>query len=241
MKTVVVTGASRGIGRAIACEFAKQGDNVVICYNNSKSKAEELAKELGQYARVMAIKVDVSKECEVVAMVEETLKTYGNIDVLVNCAGIAQIKMLIDSTQEDFKRILDTNLLGVLNTCKHVSKVMLRNQKGRIINISSIWGSVGGSCESVYSASKGAINAFTKALSKELGPNGITVNAVAPGFIDTDMNCDVSDEIREEIRQNTSLQRLGRVDDVAKIVLFLSSEDASFITGQIVGVDGGMI
>lgn len=241
MKTVVVTGASRGIGRAVAKEFAREGYNVVICYNHSVSAAQELLNEISKFARAIAIKVDVSKEDEVRNMIDISKKTFGKIDVLVNSAGVSDTRLLIDSTQEDYDFVFDTNMRGTYNTCKLVGREMLSNQSGKIINISSIWGVLGGSCESVYSASKGAIIAFTKALAKEFGPNGINVNAVAPGFIQTDMTKNVTEEIKQEIIDNSALGRLGTSEDVAGVVSFLASDKSNFITGQVISVDGGWL
>ena len=241
MKTVVVTGASKGIGRAVAKEFANNGYNVVICYNKSVSDAQQLLNEVSQTTRAIAVKVDVSNEDDVKNMVEITKKTFGNIDVLVNCAGVSDTRLLIDSTKDDYDFVFDTNMRGTYNTCKLVGREMLSNQSGKIINISSIWGVLGGSCESVYSASKGAIIAFTKALAKELGPNGINVNVVAPGFIQTDMTKNVTEEIRQEIMDNSALGRLGTPEDVAGVVSFLASEKSEFITGQVISVDGGWL
>lgn len=241
MKTVVVTGASRGIGRAVAKEFANNGYNVVICYNKSVSDAQQLLNEVSQTTRAIAVKVDVSNEDDVKNMVEITKKTFGNIDVLVNCAGVSDTRLLIDSTKDDYDFVFDTNMRGTYNTCKLVGREMLSNQSGKIINISSIWGLRGGSCESVYSASKGAIIAFTKALAKELGPNGINVNAVAPGFIQTDMTKNVTNEIKQEIMESSALGRLGTPEDVAGVVSFLVSEKSNFITGQVISVDGGWL
>ncbi len=241
MKTVVVTGASKGIGRAVVKEFANNGYNVVICYNKSVSDAQQLLNEVSQMTRAIAVKVDVSNEDDVKNMVEITKKTFGNIDVLANCAGVSDTRLLIDSTKDDYDFVFDTNMRGTYNTCKLVGREMLSNQSGKIINISSIWGLRGGSCESVYSASKGAIIAFTKALAKELGPNGINVNAVAPGFIQTDMTKNVTEEIKQEIMDNSALGRLGTPEDVASVVLFLASEKSEFITGQVIGVDGGWL
>lgn len=241
MKTVVVTGASKGIGRAVAKEFANNGYNIVICYNHSISAAQELLAEISGITRAIAIRVDVSKEDEVKNMIDITKNTFGTIDVLVNCAGVSDTRLLIDSTKEDYDFVFDTNMRGTYNTCKLVGREMLSNQSGKIINISSIWGALGGSCESVYSASKGAIIAFTKALAKEFGPNGINVNAVAPGFIQTDMTKNVTEEIKQEIMDNSALGRLGTPEDVAGVVSFLASEKSEFITGQVIGVDGGWL
>lgn len=241
MKTVVVTGASRGIGRAIAKEFAKEGYNVVICYNHSAAAAQDLLNEISQFARAIAIKVDVSNQTDVQNMIDISKKTFGKIDVLVNSAGVSDTRLLIDSTKADYDAIFDVNMRGVYNTCKLVGREMLSNQSGKIINISSIWGICGGSCESVYSASKGAVVAFTKALAKEFGPNGINVNAIAPGFIQTDMTKNVTDETRLEIAENSALGRLGTPEDVAGVAVFLADEKSNFITGQVIAVDGGWL
>lgn len=241
MKTVVVTGASRGIGRAIAKEFAKGGYNVVICYNHSAAAAQDLLNEISQFARAVAIKVDVSNQTDVQNMIDISKKTFGKIDVLVNSAGVSDTRLLIDSTKADYDAIFDVNMRGVYNTCKLVGREMLSNQSGKIINISSIWGICGGSCESVYSASKGAVVAFTKALAKEFGPNGINVNAIAPGFIQTDMTKNVTDETRLEIAENSALGRLGTPEDVAGVAVFLADEKSNFITGQVIAVDGGWL
>ena len=197
--------------------------------------------EVSQTTRAIAVNVDVSNEDDVKNMVEITKKTFGNIDVLVNCAGVSDTRLLIDSTKEDYDFVFDTNMRGTYNTCKLVGREMLSNQSGKIINISSIWGLRGGSCESVYSASKGAIIAFTKALAKELGPNGINVNVVAPGFIQTDMTKNVTEEIKQEIMESSALGRLGTPEDVAGVVSFLASEKSEFITGQVISVDGGWL
>lgn len=241
MKTVVVTGASKGIGRAVAKQFALDGYNVVICYNHSFDDAKVLLDEISKITRAIMVKVDVSREDEVQKLVDVTNKTFGTIDVLVNSAGVSDTRLLIDSTQQDYDFVFDTNMRGTYNTCKQIGREMLSNQSGKIINISSVWGLVGGSCESVYSASKGAIIAFTKALAKEFGPNGINVNCVAPGFIETDMTKNVTNEIREEIKENSALNRLGTPEDVAGVVSFLASEKSNFITGQVISVDGGWL
>lgn len=238
-KTAIVTGASRGIGRAVAKQLACDGFNIVACFNKSEDEAQSLLKELGEISRAIVVKVDVKNEESVKNLLAQTLENFGKVDVLVNCAGVSDTRLLIDSTREDYDLVFDTNMRGTYNTCKIIGREMLSNQSGKIVNISSVWGIVGGSCESVYSASKGAIIAFTKALAKEFGPNGINVNCVAPGFIETDMTKNVASEIREEIKESSALNRLGTPEDVAGVVSFLASEKSDFITGQVITVDGG--
>lgn len=237
-KTVFITGSSRGIGAAIARLFHKNGYNVAINYNHSEKEAKELAASL---PGSLLLKGDVSKENDVIEMFEKTVSHFGEIDVLVNNAGISSVKLITDTTLEEWERLFSINVTGTFLASKYAAKHMIKNHLGKIINISSIWGVSGASMESCYSASKGAVIAFTKALAKELGPSGITVNCVAPGFIDTDMNSDVSADEKDAFCEETPLGRIGTPDEVAKAVLFLASDNADFITGQILGVDGGVI
>ncbi len=237
-KTVLITGSSRGIGAEAARLFYKNGYNVVINYNNSQNEAELLSKEL---PGSLSIKADVSKEKEVLEMIEKAISHFGKIDVLINNAGISIVKLLSDTTLSDWENLFSVNVTGVFLTSKYIANHMISNHSGKIINISSIWGISGASCESCYSASKGAIIAFTKALAKELGPSGITVNCVTPGFIDTDMNSDVSSEDKEAFCETTPLGRVGTSKEVANTLLFLASENADFITGQVLGCDGGAV
>ncbi len=240
MRTILITGASRGIGRAIAKKFAQNGDNVVINYNKSESKAKSLEKELSKFgARTLLIKADVSNEKEVKNMVALTEKTFGKIDVLINNAGVSLVKQIQDTTYNDIEKVFFINTLGTILTTREVAKSMISNKLGKIINISSIWGKVGGSMESVYSASKGAVISFTLALAKELAPSNINVNCICPGVIDTDMMKGFSMEEKNLLAESTPLNRLGQVDDIANTVLFLASEQASFVTGQIITIDGG--
>ena len=237
-KTVFITGASRGIGAAAARLFYENGYNVVINYNNSVEKAKALADSL---PGALLMQGDVSKEEDVKRMVFAATKHFGKIDVLINNAGISYVNLLTDTTLEEWEKLFRVNVTGTFLMTKYVSENMLLNHSGEIINISSIWGISGASLESGYSATKGAVIAFTKALAKELGPSGITVNCVAPGFIDTDMNADVSIEDTKAFCDDTPLGRIGTPDEVSKTLLSLASEGADFITGQIIGVDGGAI
>ena len=222
MKNALVTGASRGIGAAIAEELAKNGYHVFVNYNKSEKEAVSLAKKIGG----IAVKCDVSKADEVEKMMEK----IGGVDVLINNAGISKIKMLQDTTESDYDEIFDVNMKSVYLVTKAAIPHMINNKYGKILNISSMWGICGASCEACYSASKAAVIGFTKALAKELGPSGINVNCIAPGVIDTDMNKSLDEETRTELAAETPLMKLGTVTDIAKAAAFLVSDDASFIT-----------
>lgn len=235
MKNALVTGASRGIGAAIAEELAKNGFRVFVNYNKSEKEAISLAEKIGG----IAVKCDVSKSGEVAEMIE-TVKRYGGIDVLVNNAGISQIKMLQDTTEDDYDEIFNVNMKSVYLVTRAAIPDMISKKYGKILNISSMWGITGASCEVCYSASKAAVIGFTKALAKELGPSNINVNCIAPGVIDTDMNKSLASETRAELAAETPLMKIGTVEDVAKAAAFLVSDDAAFITGQILSVDGGI-
>lgn len=241
-KTVLVTGASKGIGAATAILFAQKGYNVVINYNNSYESASLLAKSLGSNGySVMTHKANVANKLEVDLMVKETLYKFGSLDILVNNAGIAHQGLITDTDEIDFDNIVDVNLKGVFNCCKAVTPSMVSRQTGRIINVSSMWGQVGASCEVAYSAAKAGVIGLTKALAKELAPSGITVNCVAPGLIETSMNSHLSVEDLTDFVQEIPLGRMGSADEVAATIEFLASEKAEYITGQILGVNGGFV
>lgn len=240
MKTVLITGASRGIGREIALKFAVEGYNVVLNYNSSENKAKELANQIEKFGvKCLALKADVAIEDEVIEMVNTALKEFGKIDVLVNNAGVALSKLFQLTSMDEIARVFGVNTFGVINTSKAVVPSMVSEKSGKIINISSIWGRVGASMETIYSASKGAVIAFTMALAKELAPSNISVNCVCPGVIDTDMLLEYSDEDKVELKNQTPLNRLGTPKDVADAVYFLASDNANFITGQVITIDGG--
>lgn len=230
-KKVLITGSSRGIGAACAKEFSRMGYDVTINYNASREAAEMLARELS----CRAFKADVSEY----AQAEELIKQTGGTDILVCNAGIAMQKMLCDTSPEDWRRIFAVNTDGVYNVCRAAIPHMVHEKWGRIVIISSMWGIRGASCETAYSASKAALIGFAKALAKELGPSGITVNCIAPGVIDTEMNGNLPPEIMDELREQTPAGRLGTPDDIAYLTAFLASERADFITGQIISADGG--
>lgn len=238
MKTVLITGASRGIGRETARLFYKNNYNVIINYNESEQAALSLQSELpGSFA----IKADVSNESDVLRMVDEALSRFGTIDVLVNNAGIAQQKLFTDITTSDWERMISTNLTSVYNTCKYVVPHMVSKKSGKIVNVSSMWGVTGGSCEVHYSAAKAGVIGLTKALAKELGPSGINVNAVAPGVVLTDMCGGYDEQTLQQLKEEAPLCRLGTPEDVARAIYFLASDDASFVTGQVLSADGGMV
>lgn len=237
-KTVLITGASRGIGKACTKLFSENGYNVVANYLNSERDALALTEE---YDNVLAVRADVAHEHQVAHMIELANRRFGDIDVLINNAGVAMQKLFTDTEKSDWDRLFDINVGGVFNCSREVAHSMIRNHRGRIINISSIWGISGASCEVAYSATKAAIIGFTKALAKELGPSGICVNCIAPGIIDTDMNGAIDAETMEELIEETPLQTIGKPQDVASMALYLASDSASFITGQVFGVNGGFL
>ena len=235
MKTALVTGASGGIGQAIAKALAEQGMRVIASYNTGSAEAFKLAENIG----AEALMADISDEESVNKMAAEIEKKYGGVDVLVNNAGISMQKMLCDTTSADWDRIFSVNIRGTFLVTRALMGNMVRNHYGRIVNVSSVWGQEGASCEVAYSASKAAVEGFTKALAKELSLSGICVNCVAPGVIDTKMNAFLSEEEMSELESVIPMGRLGTPDEIAKVVAFLCSEQAGYITGQIVGVNGG--
>ena len=238
-KTVLVTGSSRGIGKAIAVVFGRAGARVVLNASRSKDQLEETKKEMG--VSCMAVLADVSDYNACKDMFLQIQDAFGPVDILVNNAGISHIGLFTDMTPEQWQHVLNVNLGSVLN-CTHLAvPAMVHNKTGVILNISSMWGEAGASCEAVYSASKGGINAFTKAMAKELGPSGIRVNAIACGVIDTEMNACFSEEERAELADEIALMRFGKPEEVGRFALTLASESASFLTGQIITLDGGML
>ncbi|MBQ1989428.1 MAG: 3-oxoacyl-ACP reductase FabG [Clostridia bacterium] len=241
-KTVIVTGASKGIGAATAILFAQKGYNVVINYNDSYESASLLCKSLASHGySVMMQKANVAIRLEVELMVKETLYKFGTLDVIVNNAGIAFDGLITDTDEIDFDKIIDVNLKGVFNCCKAVIPSMVSRQSGKIINISSMWGQVGASCEVAYSAAKAGVIGLTKALAKELAPSGITVNAIAPGLIETSMNSNYSIEELNEFVENIPLGRMGSADEIASAIEFLASDKSDYITGQVLGINGGYV
>ena len=234
-RKVIITGGARGIGAALVRHFSEQGDNVAFIYRSNDSAAEELSRETG----ALAVKADISIASDAVSAAEMCIEKLGGVDILVNNAGIAQIKLFDTLTDEDWRRMIDTNLSGAFYVTRAAVKKMLSNHFGRIINIGSMWGKTGAACEVHYSASKAGLRGFTVSLAKEVGPSGITVNCIEPGVIATEMNASLDAETLAELCDETPVCRLGTVDDVVNAVDFFASEKSSFITGQILGVDGG--
>lgn len=241
-KTVLITGASKGIGATMAIRFAEKGYNVVMNYNNSVQAALILHKSLCENGySVMAFKANVRNRLDVDLMVKETLYKFGSIDILINNAGIASQGLITDVSAQDWNDIIDVNLNGVFNCTQAVLPHMIEKKSGKIINISSMWGQVGASCEVPYSTAKAGVIGFTKALAKEVGPSGITVNCIAPGLIETGMNQALTIEDVTALVDETPLGRIGNTHDVASAALYLASDDADFVTGQVLGVNGGFV
>ena len=241
MKTAVITGAAKGIGAAIAVAFAKSGYKVVINYNKSEDRARQLCQILNDTypCEAVCIQADVSTYAGAKKLISESLSAFGDIDVLVNNAGIAQQKLFTDITNDDWAKMVNTNLSSVFYTCREVTPFMVSRKSGNIVNISSIWGETGGSCEVHYSAAKAGVIGLTKALAKELAPSGITVNCVCPGVIRTDMLNSFSEEDLKALADETPVMRLGTPKDVADAVLYLGT-NSGFVTGQVLGVNGGL-
>ena len=239
-KTIIVTGASRGIGKELARELARKGYTIIANYNKSEEQILELKKELEKEQIYIDIfKADVSQRKEATELVEYTIKKYGRVDVLINNAGISQIKEFTQLTDEDWNNMINTNLNSVFYMTQEACKNMIYNKNGCIINISSIWGVVGASCEVHYSVSKAGIDAMTKSLAKELGPSNIRVNSIAPGAIDTDMNKDLSEEDWNEVIKETPLGRKGYPIDITRCVKWLVEDE--FTTGQVISPNGGLV
>ena len=240
-KLALITGGTRGIGKQIALTFAKEGYNIAINYRTENDDLKKTKKEVeANNVKCFAVQ-DVTnfKDCE--QFVKQIVEEFGNIDVLVNNAGITKDTLLMRMKEEDFKQVIDTNLVGTFNVTKNVITYMMKARNGRIINISSVVGISGNAGQTNYAASKAGIIGFTKSLAKEVASRNITVNAVAPGFIETQMTAVLKENIKEEIAKKIPLKRMGTTQDVANVVKFLASSDSSYITGQVIHVDGGML
>ncbi|MBE6781455.1 MAG: SDR family oxidoreductase [Ruminococcaceae bacterium] len=241
-KTVLITGASKGIGANMAIRFAESGYNVIMNYNTSVQSAILLQKSLKESGySVIAYKANVKNRLEVDLMIKEAIYRFGGIDVLINNAGVANQSLITDISEQEWNDIIGVNLTGVFNCTQAVLPHMINQKSGSIINISSMWGEVGASCEVAYSAAKAGVIGLTKALAKEVGPSGITVNCITPGLIDTAMNQNLAIEDVTAIIDETPLGRIGTTDDIASAALFLASEQASYITGQVLGINGGFV
>lgn len=240
-KIALITGAGRGIGRAIAIALAKEGAEVVINYNGSEERAKEVKQtieENGGKASIYKCNVSDFTACE--AMIKDIVKEYGHLDILVNNAGITKDGLIMKMKEEDFNSVLNVNLKGTFNTIRHSARQMLKQRSGKIINISSVSGILGNVGQANYAASKAGVIGLTKTMARELGSRGITVNAIAPGFVDTEMTEVLSEEIRENACKQIILGRFGKPEDIANTAVFLASDKADYITGQVISVDGGM-
>ena len=241
-KTALVTGASRGIGRAIALRLAAEGANIAINYAGNTAKAEETKAAIEAAGGKAALfQADVSDSAQVEQMVASVLETFGSLDILVNNAGITRDGLLMRMKEEDFDVVLDTNLKGIFHVTKAVTKIMMKQRSGRIVNMASVVGIIGNAGQTNYAAAKAGVIGFTKSAARELAARGITVNAVAPGFIATDMTAAMPEKAKEATLAAIPLRRMGTPEDVANAVLFLVSDQAAYITGQVVKVDGGMV
>ena len=237
MKTVLITGGSRGIGREMVKKFSEAGYAVAFTYRSSEAAAEEISRLTG----ALAIKADSRCEQEIIDAVKRTREKLGNVNILINNAAVSSFSLFTDITADAWRDMFMTNVDGAFLYTREVLPAMINDKWGRIINISSMWGTVGSSCEVHYSATKAALIGMTKALAKEVGPSGITVNAIAPGLIDTDMNASLTEQDIAEVVDSTPLMRIGTPADVANAALFLASDSASFITGDVLNVSGGLV
>ncbi len=240
-KVAVVTGASRGIGRAIALELAQRGASLVVNYNHSSEAAQDVVATIEENeGKAIAVQADVGDFDQAATLIKTTQETFGQVDILVNNAGTTRDQLLMLLREEDWDIVLRTNLKSVFNCCKAAARPMMRQRSGRIISISSVSGLVGQGGQTNYAASKAGIIGFTKSLAKELGPRNVTVNAIAPGFVPTDLTADLSDELKEKAIEATPLRRMGKPEEIAYAVAFLASDEAAFITGEVLTVDGGL-
>ncbi|UPA30904.1 3-oxoacyl-[acyl-carrier-protein] reductase [Terrisporobacter glycolicus] len=240
-KCAVITGASRGIGREIAIKYAKEGANIVLNYRNSETEALQLKEELDKLGSdTLIVKANVSNLEEAEKLIKEAKEVFGRVDILVNNAGITKDNLIMRMKEEDFDSVIDVNLKGAFNCLKAVTPIMIRQKSGKIINMSSVVGVIGNAGQVNYCASKAGLIGMTKSLAREIGGKNINVNAIAPGFIDTDMTKVLSEDQKKNIMSQVPLKRLGQAEDIANLALFLASNQSDYITGQVIHVDGGM-
>lgn len=240
-KVALVTGAGRGIGRAIALRLAAEGAFVIVNYNGSRQKAQEAVEEIEKLGgKGTAYQCDISDNAACEAMIKDVIREYGHLDILVNNAGITRDNLVMKMSDEEFDAVYETNLKGVFHTIHHASRQFLKQRSGRIVNISSVSGIMGNAGQANYSAAKAGVIGLTKSVARELASRGITVNAVAPGMIETDMTQVLPESVKEQMLNQIPLNRIGKPDEIAAAVAFLASDEAAYITGQVIAVDGGM-
>lgn len=241
-KCAIVTGGTRGIGKAIVLELATLGANVVIGYRSSDKEAEELKSEVEKLgSKAILVKGNVSESTYAKKLISTCKENYGRVDILINNAGITKDNLILRMSESEFDDVINVNLKGTFNCSKEASTVMLKQRYGKIINMASVIGIIGNAGQANYAASKAGIIALTKSMAKELGSRGILVNAIAPGFIETDMTAKLPEEIKNSIKTNIALKKLGTPSDIAKLVAFLASDNSNYITGQVINIDGGMV
>ncbi len=240
-KTAIVTGALKGLGKQIALELSKDGYDIVINYRTENDSLNEMIEEIGISSKAYAFKADISKFDEAKALIDFAMEQTGRIDLLVNNAGITNDKLIVRMSEDDFNKVIDINLKGTFNCIRHANKVMMKQKFGRIINISSVIGLIGNIGQANYAASKAGVIGLTKSAAKEMAPFGVTVNAIAPGFIKSDMTDKLTDELKDNIISAIPMRKIGEPKDVANLVKFLAKDESSYITGQVINVDGGMV
>lgn len=235
MKRVLITGGSRGIGAACVAKFRKEGYEVSFIYNSGVEQAGRVVERTGAYA----VRADVSRSDEALKAVRTAVSHMGGVDILINNAGVSLIKLFTDTSEREYHNVVDTNLGGTFFVSREVARAMIQQHSGRIVNVGSVWGRVGASCEVAYSASKAAIEGFTRALAKELGPSGICVNCVEPGVINTEMNAELDEAALAQLRDETPVGRIAAAEEVADFIYSIATEESGFLTGQVIGFDGG--
>ena len=240
-KTAVITGATKGLGKQIALELAKDGFEIVINYRTENDSLAQMVEEINKTTKAYTFKADISNFDEAKALIDFAASETGKIDLLVNNAGITNDKLLVRMSEEDFSKVIDINLKGTFNCIRHASRLMMKQKFGRIVNISSVIGLIGNVGQANYAASKAGVIGLTKSAAREMAPYSVTVNAIAPGFVKSDMTDKLTDEIKDNIKSSIPMRKIGEPKDVANLVKFLANDETGYITGQVINVDGGMV